>query len=239
MKISRYLMIFAFGLALICLTTSIFSAEDQFSFLEAKKPAVKEVVANPSLIRESKFPRLPLNKKQIEFLIDNPRVALALAHLYASFLDGYRLELMPERVIHISDSDKLAGDAELVDVSPGRRGYFIAGYFEVLKLRFYGKMVLLTGYSEQRTDERVSVEATTTAYIKIDSVLASAFARLADFLFPKKVDARIERFVRAAETIVAEVHKDPQGAYKKLKAAGEVSPDELADFDRTFIRERS
>jgi len=232
-------MITAFGLALICLFTGVVSAGELSGTREAKKPAVKEVVANPSLVRESKFPHLPLNERQLVFLIDNPSVALALAHLYASFLDNYRLVLMPDRVIHISDSDKLAGDAELIDVSPGRRGYFIAGYFEVLKLRFNGKMVLMTRYSEQRNEKGVSVEATTTAYIKIDSVLASAFARLADFLFPKKVDARIERFVRAAETIVSEVHKDPQSAYKKLKAAGEVTPEELAEFGRTFIRESS
>jgi hypothetical protein len=234
MKVKRYFMIIALGLALVCIPTGVFSTEDISSLLETKGPAAKDIVTKPSIFRESKLPHLPISPKQIEFLIDNPHVALVLAHLYAPFLDNYSVKVRPDHAVHIEDPGTLAGDADLIDARPGRRVYLIAGYYDILMMRFNGDIVLITVYSEQRENAAVSVDATATAYIKINSGFAGAFARLADFLFPKKVDERIERFVHAAESIAIAVHKDPEGAKKKLKDSGEVSAEELEEFGRTF-----
>ena len=138
-------------------------------------------------------------------------------------------------MIHIDDPGKLAGDAELIDARPGRRVYLIVGYFNIFRVRFDGHMVLMTVYSERRENATVSMGATTTAYVKIGSAFAAAFARLADYLFPTKVDERIERFLRAAEAIAVAVHKDPADVYRKLLSAGEVSAEELEEFGRTFL----
>jgi len=234
MKTNRYFLIIFLGLAVVFLHTGIFGSEDISSLLESKGPAAKGIITEPSIVRESKLPNLPINPKQIEFLIDNPHVALALAHLYAPFLDNYSVAVRSDHVVHIEEPGDLAGDAELIDVRPGRRVYLIAGYYDVFNMRFNGDVVLVTMYTEQRADAAVSVDATTIAYFKIKSGFAGAFARLADYLFPKKVDERIERFVRAAESIAVAVHKDPAEAYRKLKASGEVSPEELEEFGRTF-----
>lgn len=234
MKVKRYFLIITLGLALVCISTGVFSTEDISSLLETKGPAAKEIVTKPSIFRESKLPHLPISPKQIEFLIDNPHAALALAHLYAPFLDNYSVKVRPDHAVHIEDLGTLAGDAEFIDARPGRRVYLIAGYYDILMMRFNGDIVLITVYSEQRENAAVSVDATAIAYIKINSAFAGAFARLADFLFPKKVDERIERFVRAAESIAIAVHKDPEGAKKKLKDSGEVSAEELEEFGRTF-----
>ena len=233
MKTNRYFIIIFLGLA-VSLPTGVFGAEDIASLLETKGPAAKGIITEPSIVRESKLPNLPINPKQIEFLIDNPHVALALAHLYAPFLDNYRVKVRPDRVVHIEDPDILAGDAELIDARPGRRVYFIAGHYDILKMRFNGDIVLITAYSEQGENAAVSVDATATAYIKVNSAFAGTLARLADFLFPKKVDERLERFVHAAENIAIAVHQAPRDAYEKLKASGEVSAEELEEFGRTF-----
>jgi hypothetical protein len=234
MKANRYLQIITLGIALICIPVGAFGAEDISSLLETKGPAAKGIVTKPSIFRESKLPRLPVSPKQIEFLIDNPHVALVLAHLYAPFLDDYSAEVRPDHVVHIEDPGTLAGDAELIDARPGRRVYLIAGYYDILKMRFNGDIVLVTLYSEQHEDAAVSVDATVTAYIKINSAFAGALARLANFLFPQKVDGRIERLVHAAENIAVAVRKDPKDAYRKLKASGEISAEELEEFGRTF-----
>jgi hypothetical protein len=138
-------------------------------------------------------------------------------------------------VVHIEETGILAGDAELIDVRPGRRVYLIAGYYEIFKIRFDGDVVLVTMYSEARKNDAVSVDAATIAYFKIHGGFSGTLARLADFLFPKKVDERIERFVRAAESIAVAVNKDPAKAYGKLKSAGEVSAEKLEEFGRTFL----
>jgi hypothetical protein len=213
---------------------SVFGAEDISGLLETKRPAATTIITKPSIFREAKLLRLPISPKQIEFLIDNPHVALVLARLYAPFLDNYTVKIRPDHAVHIEDPGALAGDAELLDARPGRRVYFIAGYYDILKMRFNGDIVLVTVYSEQKESAAVSVDATVIAYIKINSALGGALARLADFLFPGKVDERLERLVHAAENIAAAVHEDPEGAKNKIRASGEVSAEELEEFGRIF-----
>jgi hypothetical protein len=232
MKTNRYFLTITLGLVLVCMPAEAFSTEDISSLLETKE-AAKGIVTAPSIFREAKFSHLPIGQKQLEFLIDNPHVALALAHLYAPFLDNYSVKALPDHVVHIEDPGTLAGDAELIEARPGRRVYLIAGYYDILKMRFTGEIVLITVYSEQR-ENAVSVDATASAYIKIKSAFAGAFARLADFLFPKKVDERLARFVHAAENIAEAIRKDPKDVYRKLKASGEVSAEELEEFGHTF-----
>ncbi len=234
MKTNRFFIIIFLSLAIVSLPIGVFGAEDIAGLLESKGPAAKGIITEPSIVRESKLPNLPINPKQIEYLIDNPHVMLALAHLYAPFLDNYSVKIRSDHVVHIDEPGTLAGDAELIDIRPGRRVYLISGYYDVFNMRFNGDVVLVTMYSEQSENAAVSVDATAIAYFKIKSGFAGAFARLADYLFPKKVDERIERFVRAAEIISIAVHKDPAEAYRKLKASGELSPEELEEFGRTF-----
>jgi hypothetical protein len=233
MTVNRHFLIITLGLALACVPAAVFGTEDISSLLETKRPASASVVAKPFIFREAKLPRLLINKEQLEFLVDHPDVALALAHLYAPFLDNYSVDVLPDHVVHIEDSS-LAGDAELIDVGPGRRVYLIAGYYDLLKMRFNGDIALITVYSEHQENEAVAVDATVTAYIKIKSAFAGALARLADFLFPQKVDERLDRFVRAAEDISIAIRKDPEDVYQKLKASGEISGEELEEFGRLF-----
>jgi hypothetical protein len=234
MTANRHFLIIALGLALGFIPAAVFGTDDISILLETKRPAAKEIVAKPSIFREAKLPNLLMSRMQLDFLVDNPRVALALAHLYAPFLDNYSVDVLPDHVVHIEDPGTLAGDAELIDVSPGRRVYLIAGYYDLLKMRFNGEIALITVYSEHQENEAVAVDATVTAYIKIKSAFAGALARLADFLFPQKVDERLDRFVRAAEDISIAIRKDPEDVYQKLKTSGEVSGEELEEFGRLF-----
>jgi len=234
MRTDRYFPIITLFLALVCLPAVVFSTEDISSLLEKRGPGAKEIVANPSLFREAKLPHLSISRKQIEFLIDNPHVAVTLAHLYAPYLDRYSVTVQPDHVIHIEDPGNPAGDAELIEARSGRRVYLIAGYYDLLKMRFNGDIALITVYSEQREHAMVSVDATVIASIKIKSAFAGVLAQLADFLFPKKVDERLARFSHAAEDISLAIRKDPKDVYRKLKASGEVSAEELEEFGRTF-----
>lgn len=233
MNATRYLISTLF-LACVCVPAAIFGAEDVPGLLEMKGPKAKEIVTKPSLFRESRLPHLPVSAKQYEFLVDRPRVALALAHLYAPFLDPYQVEVRPGRVFHIHEPGRLAGDAELIDARPGRRVYLISGFFDIFKIRINGQMVLMTVYREDLEKGEVFVDSTTSGSIKIASAFAGAFARAADFLFPRKVDQRIDRLLRAAASIAAAVRSDPAEAYRRLEASGEVSREELTDFVRMF-----
>jgi hypothetical protein len=222
-------------LALVFIPAQTIQASDISDLLEKKGSGAKEVVTRPTIVRVAELTRLPVSLRQAEFLIDHPRLSMTLAHFYDPALDLYKIEVGPDGIIHIDDPAGLAGDAEVVNSIPGRRVYFISGYFYILKMRFNGHMVMQLIYSERPGEARVSVDSTTTCYIRVNSILAGLLTKLAAFLFPKKVDERIGRFANAVKTVAIAVHNDPAGAYAKLAASGEVSPGELKEFARMFL----
>jgi hypothetical protein len=231
-----YFRITSLLIALVFLQTPIVHASDISSLLEKKVPGAKEVINRPTITRVSELPHLPVSLRQYEFLIDHPRLAMVLAHICDPSLDLYKIEVRPDGLIHVDDPAGLAGDIELVNSIPGRRIYFISGHFDILKIRFNGHVVLMMSYSERLSEAGASVDSTTTSYIKVNSAFVGFFARLMDFLFPKKVDERIGRFANAVKRVAIAVHDDPAGAYGKLAASGEVGSEELEEFAVMFLK---
>src|SRR5512135_322380 len=163
---------------------------------------------------------------------------MVLARLCDPSLDSYKVYVRPDGLIHVDDPAGLAGDVEVISSSHGRRVYFISGYYDLLKIRFHGRVLMVSGYSEKRVGDSLSVDAKATSYIKIDSAVAGTLARLIAFLFPKKVDGRIGRFANAVKSAASAVHGDPAGVYNKLVATGEVDPLELKDFAAMLGRKK-
>jgi hypothetical protein len=223
-------------LAFICMPVSIVNASDLTNLLEKKNTVAKEVVTRPTIARVSELPRLPVSLRQYEFLIDHPRLSMALARMYDPSLDAYKVAVRPDGSIHVDDPAGMAGDMELINSITGRRVYFISGHFDFLKMRFKGYMVLLMAYYERHGEGAASVDSRTTSYIKVKSAFAGFFAKVMAFLFPRKVDDRISRFANAVKRVAIAVHDDPTGAYGKLAASGEVGPGELKEFAGMFLR---
>jgi hypothetical protein len=222
-------------LAILFLPALTAGAADISGLLEKKDPRAKEAAARPTIVRVSELPGLPVSLRQYEFLIDHQHLSIVLAHIYEPSLDLYKIEPGPDGSVHVSDPAGLAGDMEVVNSITGRRVYFITGYFDVLKMRFNGNMVMHISYSERPGKAPVSTDSTTTCYIKVNSAFAGFFAKIMAFLFPKKVDERIGRFSNAVKRVAIAVHDEPAGAYAKLAASGEVSPAELKEFAKMFL----
>jgi len=236
MKVKGYFRIAALSFALIILSVPIPGAGDFLSLLERKDPRTKDVITKPTLTRVLELPRLPVNSRQYEFLLDHPHLSMVLAHIYDSSLDLYKVKVRPDGLFHIDDAAGLAGDMEIVNSIPGRRAYFIYGHFDILKIRFHGHVVLLISYAE-RPDEAVSsVDSAAISYVKVNSAFVGFFAKIVAFLFPRKVDERIGRFATAVRKVSIAVHDDPERAYAKLEASAEVSPQELNEFAGIFLR---
>ncbi len=231
-----YLRITAIALALIFIPASIINASDILSLLEKKGPRAKEVVTRPTITRVSELPGLPVSLRQYEFLIDHPRLSMILARICDPSLDSYKVEVRPDGLIHIDDPAGLAGEMELVSSVPGRKVYFVSGHFDIVKLRFYGHVVLLMSYSERSRGAAASVDSSTTSYIRVNSSFVGFFAKIVAFLFPQKVDERIGRFANAVRKVAIAVHDDPSGAYGRLAASGEVGRHDLKEFAGMFLR---
>jgi hypothetical protein len=228
----RYFTITSLVLGLIFIPASIFGSSDIADLLAKKGPEAQTVVTKPTLFRVSDLGRLPVSRRQYEFLIDHPRLSMVLAHSYDPSLDLYKIEVGPDGVIHVVDPAGLAGDMELVNSIPGRRVYFISGHFDVLKMRFNGHVVLVMLYSVRSGE---AVDSSTASYIRLNSVVAGLLAKVMAFLFPKKVDERIGRFAHAVKRVAFAVHNNPGEAYRRLAASGEVGPRELREFTGMFL----
>jgi hypothetical protein len=232
-----YFRITCFLLATILfISTSIINASDISSLLEKKYPKAREVINKPTVSRVSELPHLPVSLRQYEFLIDHPHLSMALAQICDPSLDSYRIEVMPNGLIHVDEPGKLAGHMELVNASKGERVYFVSGHFYILRMRFNGHVILVMSYFERLSDAGSSVDSTTASYIKVNSPFVGFFTKIMDFLFPKKVDERIGRFASAVKRVATAVHADPVGTYKKLVASGEVGSEELEEFTEMFLK---
>lgn len=230
-----YYRIIALVFGLVSMPGSLFAAADISDLLEKKGPRAKEVVAKPTVSRVSVLPRLPVNARQYEFLIDRPHLSMVLARICDPTLDLYSIETRPDGSHHVYDPAGLEGDVELVSSSPGRRLYYVSGHFLFLKLRFSGRMVVSNEYAERPGEAGHSVDSTSTSYIRLNSAFVGAFAKMMAFLFPRKVDERIGRFANAVKSVAAAVHEDPAGAYQRLAASGQISPAELREFAGMFL----
>lgn len=235
-KVNGSFRITSLVLALIIVSAYIAGAQDISGFLEKMDPRAKDVITKPTISRVSELPRLPVNLRQYEFLLDHPHLSMVLAHICDPSLDLYKVTVRPDGLIHVDDPAGLAGDMELINSVLGRRVYFVSGHFDILKMRFYGHVVLLMSYSERPKEAVSSVDLTTTSYIKVNSAFAGFFAKIAAFLFPTKVDERIGRFTNAIKKVSIAVHDDPARAYAMLAASGEVGPQELKEFAGMFLR---
>lgn len=236
MKAINYFRLMSLLLAFIFMPAQIINASDISDLLEKKGPRAKEVIARPTITRVSKLPGLPVSLSQYEFLMNHPHLSLIIAHIYDPSLDLYKVEVKPNGLIHVDDPAGLAGDMELVNSIPGRRVYFVSGYFDILKMRFNGHMVMDISYGERPSDAHASIDSTTTCYIKVNNAFVGFFAKLMALLFPKKVDERIGRFANAVRKVAIVVHDDPGGAYGKLVASGEAGPRELKAFAGMFLK---
>ena len=233
-----YTRITALFLAVVFVPALVFAVGDLQGLAGKKAAAVKEVVARPTISRVSVLPGLPVSSRQYEFLLDRPRLSMALAHICDPSLDLYKIEERPDGTSHVDDPSGLAGDMELVSSTPGKRVYFISGHYDIMKMRFNGRMVLDTEYSERACAEGAFVDSKAVSYVKVDSAFVGAFAKLMAFLFPKKVDARIGRFSNAVKGVAVAVHNDPAGMYKRLAASGELSPQDLRDYSLMFLKKQ-
>ena len=238
LKISRCFRITAIFTTLIFMQSSLFAGEDISGLLAKKGPAAKEVLTKPTITRITDLPNLPVSSKQYEFFIEHPRLSIILARICDPSLDLYSVSVRPDGLIHVDDPAGLAGDVEVISASRGKRVYFISGYYDLLKIRFHGHVLMVTEYSEKKVGDTVSVDTKVTNYIKVNSAVAGAFARIINFLFPKKVDGRIGRFANAVRIVAFSVNSDPDGAYNKLAVSGEVDLKELKEFAAMFVRKR-
>ncbi len=210
--------------------------------VERKGHEVLEVIEEPTLYRVAEMEGLPCGADTFSFLLDRPRISMALARALDPTLDEYEIEPRPDGGWHVDDSGRLVGDMELIEAAPGRRVYYISGHWRfVFGITFKGRMVLVPEYEEATSGDGLDrvVNARARGYMKIDNTLAGFMAKLVAFIFPGKVDARIGRFAGSVRKVAEAVRDDPAGMYEKLLETGKVPPGEASEYRAMFLKGRA
>jgi hypothetical protein len=224
---------FFVALLVFMVAESVSFAADPVSVILAERrgPAGRAVVDSPTLYRAADIKGMGISAGEFEFLLDRPRLAMKLARVVDGSIDPYTVQQKADAVWSVEDSGKLTGEMELVSRAPGRRVYLITGRWKfMLGISFNGRVVLAPEYAMHGG----RLDAVARGWIKVDSTVAGSFARLAAYLFPGKVDARINRFVSAVRMVSEAVKKDPAGTLRRAQETGVLDKAEMQEYCEYF-----
>jgi hypothetical protein len=239
-RFSGALLIVAVAISATALWCGItYALDPEFNTLVEKKGApALELLEKPTLSREVKLDALPCSTEDFEFLLDRPRTSVALAGQIHKSLDKYELTLTKSGIYHIDDKQgHLVGDLELVLNQPGRRVYYITGYWKLMPgIRINGRLALDMECKEPPEAKGKALDVKTHGYIAVDSSVAGAAFKTVAFLFPGRVDARINRFGTAVRKVTEAIRDNPEAALKRIERSPNVPDDEAAEFRKRFLK---
>jgi len=208
------------------------------NLIDKKGEPAAELFDDPTLYRETTLTDLPGTIDDFDFLLDRPRTSMALAGKLHKSLDRYVVNPLGEGGLHINDSKSLVGDLELFSHTPGERLYYVTGYWRLMPgITLKGRMALLVDYTEKMTEYGPAFDARARGYMMVDNTVAGVAFKVFVGLFPKKVDARIERFATAVRKVVVAVHDEPGPALERLEGSPLVPEDEVRQFRERFVGE--
>lgn len=219
----------------------LYAADPEFDVLAKKKGvAARELLDKPTLYRKAELKGIPCASEDFDFLLDRPRTSVALAGKLHKSLDKYAITMTKPGTYHIDDKGNLVGDMEIVISEPGKRMYYIAGFWKLMPgVRLNGRMALIVEYKEVGAGKDSRLDADARGYMMVDNSVAGAAFKLAAYLFPNKVDARINRFATAVGKVVQAIHDDPDAALKRVENSKNIPPEEVKEFRERFASRRA
>jgi len=237
--LGKLLKISAFGIVLSLLLTSDLHARDaEFdAIIEDKGASAKELLENPTIYRTVELKGLPCGMADFDFLLDRPRTAVTLAGRIHKSLDKYTIDMTKPGIYHMESEKEIVVDLEVIAKQPGKRVYYISGYWKFLMgIKLHGRMALVVEYKETDDGKGRMLDGKARGYMDVDSSVAGAAFKAAAYLFPKKVDARLNRFGVAIKKVVEGIHDDPEAMARLLETNSRVPPEEVNEFKARFLK---
>ena len=180
--------------------------------------------------------RFPGTLRIIEWLLDRPPLATALArHLYPP-LERYHVTETGDSIYAVDDQGALRGGFRLVARGLDRRVYLVEGQFRSLAyiLNLSGSMVFTLEYREERQGNESHVEVTPQLFVRLNNLAAHAILKILAPLIHGIIDRRVANLTAAAEAVGRRVTKDPNGLYREMRTWPDVRPEEVEAFRLAF-----
>jgi hypothetical protein len=201
--------------------------------------ACRSVVERPTLARALAAVRFTGTLGTVEWLLDRPPFAAALARHLHPPLDRYDIRAVGDRAYEVDDMGALRGTLQLVAEAPGRRIYLVHGEFRSLAhlLALEGRMVFALEYRAVRGGAEHQVEVVPQLFLRLDNVLAHGVMRVLGPLLHAVIDRRVAGLTAATQVVGDRIAHDAAGLYRDMRGWSDVAPADREAFRRAFLTE--
>jgi hypothetical protein len=228
---------------LLALTVSLASvAEATFNLigLTIDDPVTRDVVERHTLTRSLQPVRFRGTVRTVDWLLDRPHLAAALArHLYPP-LERYQIAMREDGSWAVNDLGNLRGSLRLVARGANRRVYFCQGHFRSLAhiLLLTGNMVFTLDYRDLREGADPTIEVTPQLYVRLDNVIAHGVLKVVAPLVHGAIDRRVANLTAATQVVGERISRDPRGLYREMQTWSDIRPEDLEAYRQEFVVER-
>lgn len=204
--------------------------------LTIEDAVARQVVERYTIARQLQPVRFLGTLRTIEWLLDRPPLAAALARHLHPPLEGYHVTDTGDSVYTVDDQGALRGEFRLVARGLDRRVYLAEGRFRSLAyiLSLSGSMVFTLEYREGRQANEPYVEITPQLFVRLNNVAAHAFLKVLAPLIHGIIDRRVANLTVAAEAVGRRIAKDPDGLYREMRTWPDIRPEEVEAFRLAF-----
>jgi hypothetical protein len=204
--------------------------------LTIEDAVARQVVEHFTIARQLQPVRFLGTLRTIEWLLDRPPLAAALARHLHPPLEGYHVTDTGDGMYTVDDQGALRGEFRLVARGLDRRVYLVEGQFRSLAhiMSLSGSMVFTLEYREQRQGNDPYVEITPQLFVRLNNVAAHAILKVLAPLIHGIIDRRVANLTAAAGAVGQRLAKDPDGLYREMRTWPDVRPEEVEAFRLAF-----
>jgi hypothetical protein len=190
---------------------------------------VRDVVQDAAVTREVRDITFRSHKPVFDFLFDHPDFAADVARVLRE--GKYRVRRVGD-AYEADDGRGVRGLMRLLLSEDGRRVFYLEGRYDPPLLpALSGRLVILLDTEHLDGPDGVTYCAMKfSGFLKLDSVIADAFARLAHKLSEDQVDKRVRRFFGHVAAVSRRAYDDPEGLAELLAARPELPADQVTRF---------
>jgi hypothetical protein len=195
---------------------------------------VRDVVKGAAVAREVRDITFRSHKPVFDFLFDHPDFAADVARILRE--GKYRVRRVGS-LYEADDGRGVRGVMKPLLSEEGRRLFYLEGRYDPPLLPpLSGRLVILIDTEHLDGPDGVTYCAMKfSGFLKLDSLVADAFARVVQTFSEDQVDRRVRRFFGHVAAVSRRAYDDPEGLAALLDGRAELPADQVAAFRELLL----
>ena len=176
--------------------------------------SLKEVVKDSTIHHQMNGLRLYGGLAVFEYLSTHPDFAASLAQ--AAGLLKYTVERRGEAEFWANDHDGLTAHFAILRAESGHMAVYGKGMYKKGIFRIPARVALVMEYAEGRDGDSPYVQNTVAGYVRLDSGFFDVLVRLFRRPAERRMEKRVNWFMRKANQLVTRLYEEPESLLQKL-----------------------